>query len=683
MTIDGRLDEKSWQTATPATDLIQSGASRNPGQLLSERTEIRFLYDNENLYVGAICFDSDIDTMVVNGMMRDFPPRLSDEFGFIIDSLDDDRTGFFFLTNPTGAKADTQTSNDSQYNDDWDAVWDVRVEIGEDRWVAEFVVPFKTLRFSNSGTQEWGLNLNRDIRRTNEDGHWAPIPRRYNTARVSMAGTLIGLEGIRQGRNLKVKPYGKAGFTQEQTGTELDTESDFNGGFDAKYGLTQSLTLDLTYRTDFSQAEADQDQVNLTRFNLFFPEKREFFLENAGVFAFGSRRASSVGRGGGENLIPFFSRRIGLSTTGSPIPIVGGTRVSGTAGKYELGLLAMKTVSGDGVPSNNFVVGRLKRNLLGNSFIGAIVTSRDSSVAGDHNRVYGADAVFQFYNKLDVSGYILKSDTQGTSGDDRAGKFSVGWREEAWNVAANYAKVEDNFNPQIGFIRRDDNSHYWGNFSFQPRTESSDLVRNLTFGTSFDYWAGVTGEIETREQELTAGLSFEDSATLNFTTTETFERLAEEFSRYTIPIGDYKFRDYGISYTSDRSRMIGGRINYRQGDFWNGTRRSIGGEVTLRPNYHWQIDTTFSRDDIKVLAGDFPTTLVGLKVLYAHSSRSFLNTFLQYNRERNQFSTNIRFNIIHHPLSDIFIVFNERRDTITGDVLDRGVVFKFTNLFNF
>ena len=182
---------------------------------------------------------------------------------------------------------------------------------------------------------------------------------------------------------------------------------------------------------------------------------------------------------------------------------------------------------------------------------------------------------------------------------------------------------------------------------------------------------------------MTAGLSFEDSATLNFTTTETFERLAEEFSRYTIPIGDYKFRDYGISYTSDRSRMIGGRINYRQGDFWNGTRRSIGGEVTLRPNYHWQIDTTFSRDDIKVLAGDFPTTLVGLKVLYAHSSRSFLNTFLQYNRERNQFSTNIRFNIIHHPLSDIFIVFNERRDTITGDVLDRGVVFKFTNLFNF
>ena len=683
MSIDGFLDEESWQTATPATDLIQSGSSRNPGQPLSERTEVRFLYDSENLYVGAICFDSNIDTMVVNGMMRDFPGRLSDEFGFIIDSLNDDRTGFFFTTNPTGAKADIQTSNDSQYNDDWDAVWDVRVHIGEDRWVAEFVVPFKTLRFSNAPTQEWGLNINRDIRRTNEDGHWAPIPRRYNTSRVSMAGTLTGLEGVRQGRNLKVTPYGKAGFTQQQVGNSLETDTDFNGGFDAKYGLTQSLTLDITFRTDFSQAEVDQDQVNLTRFNLFFPEKREFFLENAGVFAFGSRQASTLGRGGGENLIPFFSRRIGLGPAGSPIPIVGGTRVSGTAGRYEVGLLAMKTEREGPVPSNNFLVGRVKRNLLENSFVGAIVTSRDSSVAGDTNRVYGADAVFQFYNKLDVSGYILKSDTPTSSGNDRAGKFAVGWREDDWNITANYAKVEDLFDPQMGFVRREDNSHYWGSFSLQPRTESSDLVRNLTFRTNYDYWSDVAGEIETREHDLTAGLAFEDGASLNFTTTESFERLEAEFTRYSIPLGDYKFRDYAITYASDRSRKVGGRVNFRQGDFWNGTRKSVGGELTLRPDYHWQVDTTFSRDDIEVPAGSFPTTLVGLKILYAHSSRSFLNTFLQYNAERNQFSTNVRLNIIHHPLSEIFIVFNERRDTVTGEVVDRGVVFKFTNLFSF
>ena len=683
MTIDGRLDESSWALAEPVTELIQSGRSRNPGQSLSQPTEVRFLYDSENLYVGAICFDSDIDTMIVNGMMRDFPGRLGDEFGFILDSLDDNRSGFFFTTNATGAKADIQTSNDSQYNDDWDGVWDVRITIGEDRWIAEFVVPFKTLRFSNAPNQEWGLNIKRDIRRTNEASHWAPIPRPYNTGRVSIAGTLTGLEGIEQGRNLKVKPYGKAGFTQQPAGDSLETEADFNGGFDAKYGLTPSITLDLTYRTDFSQAEVDQDQVNLTRFNLFFPEKREFFLENAGVFAFGSRQASTVGRGGGENLIPFFSRRIGLGPSGTPIPIVGGTRVSGSAGSYELGFLAMKTESEGGIPSDDFIVGRVKRNLLQNSFVGAIVTSRDSSGTGNYNRVYGADAVFQFYNKLNVSGYFLRSDTQDTSGDNRSGKLAVSWLDTDWGVTANYAKVEDHFNPEMGFIRRDDNSHYWGSFSFEPRTESSDMIRNLTFRTNYDYWAGLTGEIETREHEVTAGLAFEDGASLDFTTKEAFERLDEEFLRYSIPIGDYKFRDWTVSYSTDRSRMIGGRINYGWGDFWNGTRRSLSGDITFKPNYHWQIDTIFSRDDIEVPAGEFASTLVGVKVLYAHSPRTFLNTFLQYNAARNEFSTNIRFNIIHHPLSDIFVVFNERRDTRNGDVLDRGLVFKFTNLFTF
>jgi hypothetical protein len=191
------------------------------------------------------------------------------------------------------------------------------------------------------------------------------------------------------------------------------------------------------------------------------------------------------------------------------------------------------------------------------------------------------------------------------------------------------------------------------------------------------------GEIETREHDLTAGLAFEDGASLNFTTTESFERLEAEFARYSIPIGDYKFRDYAITYVSDRSSKVGGRVNFRQGEFWIGTRKSVGGELTLRPDYHWQVDTTFSRDDIEVPAGSFPTTLVGLKILYAHSSRSFLNAFLQSNAERNQFSTNVRLKIIHHPLSEIFIVFNERRDTVPGEVVDRGVVFKFTNLFSF
>ena len=402
ITLDGRLDEEVWQLATPATDFTQGGRSPNPGYPGSQPVEVRFLYDDENIYIGAICWEEDVANMIVNGLKRDFTSNQGDELGVMFDSLNDDRSGFFFSTNPAGARRDLQIANDSQINQDWDGVWDVRVRVEEDRWVAEFMVPFKTLRFSSSETQEWGLNMYRKIRRVNEESHWAPLPRRYNMTRVSLAGTLTGLEGVSQGRNLKIKPYGKAEFTETRPDGPLETKSDFDGGFDAKYGLTPSLTLDVTYRTDFSQAEVDQDQVNLTRFNLFFPEKREFFLENSGVFGFGGRNSAAQGRGGG-NLIPFFSRRIGLSPSGSPIPIVGGTRVSGTVGgSYEVGLLAMKTESDGDVPSNNYLVSRIKKNLLRNSFIGAIVTSRDSSIAGDTNRVYGADAVFQFYNRLDI-----------------------------------------------------------------------------------------------------------------------------------------------------------------------------------------------------------------------------------------------------------------------------------------
>jgi hypothetical protein len=683
ITLDGRLDEDVWQLATPATDFTQGGRSPNPGFPASQPVEVRFLYDDENIYIGAICWEEDVDNMIVNGLKRDFTSNQGDELGIVFDSLNDDRSGFFFSTNPAGARRDLQIANDSQINQDWDGVWDVRVRVEEDRWVTEFMVPFKTLRFSSSETQEWGLNMYRKIRRVNEESHWAPLPRRYNMTRVSLAGTLTGLEGIDQGRNLKIKPYGKAEFTQTRPDGQLETNSDFDGGFDAKYGLTQSLTLDVTYRTDFSQAEVDQDQVNLTRFNLFFPEKREFFLENSGVFGFGGRNSAAQGRGGG-NLIPFFSRTIGLSPSGSPIPIVGGTRVSGTvAGNYEVGLLAMKTESDGDVPSNNYLVSRIKKNLLRNSFIGAIVTSRDSSIAGDTNRVYGADAVFQFYNRLDISGYVIQSDTPGMDGPSQARKFAAGWRDNDLSFGADYEKVEDDFNPEMGFIRRRDNSHYSGDFSYTPRFDNSDLVRNLSIRTNFDYWEDLTGEIETREHRGSLGITFENSSSVTYTTTETFERLEADFSRYSIPVGDYKYRNNSIAYSSDRSRKVGGRASYGWGDFWSGTRRSLSGSLTLKPNYHWQIDTTYSRNDIKVPVGDFVTTLLGFKVLYAFSSRTFLNTFVQYNADRNQFSTNIRFNIIHHPLSDIFVVFNERRDTITGEVLDRGVVFKFTNLFNF
>jgi hypothetical protein len=297
--------------------------------------------------------------------------------------------------------------------------------------------------------------------------------------------------------------------------------------------------------------------------------------------------------------------------------------------------------------------------------------------------VYGGDAVFQFFNKVDVTGYLLKSSTPGVSTEDVAKRVSAGWRDNVVSFGAEYEKVGDNFNPEVGFIRRPDMSHYAGDFAYNPRVRRFRYLRDYTLSTAYDYYAGTDGKIETRTDSQRFNLEFANSASFAVSTTRTFERLRSTFVRYAIPAGDYEYREQSVSYNSDRSRLLGGRINYTWGEFWNGTRRAPGGDVTFKPNHHWQIDLTYSRNDITVQSRDFITTLVGLKILYAFTSRTFLNTFLQYNSERRQLSSNLRFNIIHHPLSDIYLVFNERRDTTSGKVLDRGLIFKFTNLFNF
>jgi hypothetical protein len=326
----------------------------------------------------------------------------------LIDSLHDRRSGFTFVVNPAGARRDTQVSNNTNFNLDWDGVWDAKVTRTDRAWFIEYMIPFKTLRFSDSPSQEWGVNVSRWILHRNEEDNWAPVPVRFGGNRPDIAGTLRGLENIHQGRNLKVKPFVIGSTTDSRASGPRRTTNDGDAGLDVKYSLTPSMTLDATYRTDFAQVEVDQQQVNLTRFNLFFPEKRDFFLENSGIFSFGPGNE----RYNASNLIPFFSRRIGLSAAGTPIPIVGGARVSGTVDRFDVGVLSMKTERLGDAPSSNYLVGRVKRNLLRTSWIGAIVTDRESAVPNDYNRVYGPDLHFQFFDRLDIDSYLLQSDTR-------------------------------------------------------------------------------------------------------------------------------------------------------------------------------------------------------------------------------------------------------------------------------
>jgi len=696
MSVDGYLEEPEWKQVAPATDFTT--LLPRPGEPSLERTEVRFLYDDDNLYIGFTCFDSEPNKNVVV-LRRDFTSQESDGVSITIDTLHDRRSGFQFGSNPAGAKRDSQISNNSQFNNDWDGVWDVKTSISNEGWIAEFVIPFKTLRFTQPVAEEWGVNMSRFVVRRNEQSFWSPLPPRYNMTRMSQAGTLKGIEGVHPGRNLKIRPFVTGGITQTR-GADGQIQKlrsatkfkDYDGGVDAKYGLTPSLTLDATYRTDFAQVEVDQQQVNLTRFNLFFPEKRDFFLENAGTFNFGV----PSGGAGSSNLVPFFSRTIGLSG-GTPVPIVGGARVSGKVGKYDMGFLAMKTESliagSRSIPANSYLVSRVKRTFSTSSWIGGIVTNRDSTVPGDYNRVYGTDAHFQFYDKLEFDSYVLKSETPGKSGKDQARRFQTAWRDDEFSASAEYDAVQTNFNPEMGFIRRKDNTQYSTDLSWEPRLRKSRTIRNLIFNTAADYYAGGAGKVETRTQGVTLGMQLQNGGNLSFTANDNFDRLVSSFlirstrqgNPSDLPIlpGDYKYRDYSVKLTSSQRRKITGNGTFTQGEFWNGRRKSIVGTLNWRPNYRLNINLNSTYNRVNLPNGAFRTSLAGARVLYGFSPRIFLNGFFQYNTDTHQFNSNIRFNVIHHPLSDLYIVYNDTRDVRSGSLVERAFIVKFTNLFNF
>jgi hypothetical protein len=464
----------------------------------------------------------------------------------------------------------------------------------------------------------------------------------------------------------------------------LSRLKDYDGGFDAKYSLTPQLTLDTTYRTDFAQVEVDQQQVNLTRFNLFFPEKRDFFLENSGIFSFGP----------GGNLVPFFSRAIGLSG-GTPVPIIGGARVSGRVDRFDVGFLSMKTEqatlsNGTVIPSNNYTVGRMKRNLFTNSWVGALITHRDSTRDHDDNQVYGADAHFQFSSRLEFDSYILRSHSSsidGALGRDTARRFQAGWRDDEVTISAEYNEVEPYFNPEVGFVRRRDMEQYSGDFGWRPLLRNSDLIRNLTFASNIDYYGGSgSGKVETRSQDLTLGMTFENNGSVNFIVNRTFDRLEEPFRirpALSIPAGDHTYVSYTGNFNTGQARRIAGTGSINWGDFWTGKRESFTGTFAARVSNHLNIDLDYSHNRVNLPNGRFTTDLSGARFQWAFTPRAFINAYFQYNADTHQVSSNIRFNFTHRPLSDIYLVYNDRRDTDAGEMVERAFIIKVTNLFNF
>ena len=705
ITVDGDLDEPSWNLAEAAKDFIQS--EPDSGSPSTESTEVRLLYDRNNLYVGVYCFDSEGEKgIVVNDMSRDFYDRNDDAFHVVFDTFDDGRNGIGFGTNPKGARRDLQTGgNGFSRNTDWDGVWYVKARITDRGWQAEFAIPFKTLRFPKGESQQWGVNFGRRIRRRNEESYWSPVPPPYRMWRTSLAGTLDGINDVRQGRNLYVKPYLSAPVLRRE-----DDDVDFmpDAGFDVKYGVTSGLTLDATANTDFAQVEADVAQINFTRFSLFFPEKREFFLENREVFEFGnigyrgsSGRSSSSGLFRPRNdLMPFFSRRIGISDDGEQIPILGGGRLTGRAGKYRLGIISMQTDEFGETPTTNFSVARLRRDVFQSSDIGVLLVNKQAS-GGYFNRLYGMDANFNFFTYLDVSSYVIGSDTPGLHDKDMAGFFRMAWRRPLFenkiiiDLEAAHISIEENFNAEVGFVPRGgyDVAEQAGegmrktNFEFdlRPRPQGSiPWVREFRPRIDIDYITDQENMLQTREVNSRFTTEFNDGTYLSFGRRSTFERLTEEDDVLDeiLSVGDYNFVENSAFFSSDPSRMFSGLVRYGSGSFYNGHRDSYTVGTTFSPNAQVGVDLTWSHSDLSFPTSDFSTDLVTTRVAYSFTTNMFLNALVQYSSREGDIASNVRFNLIHKPLSDLFLVYNERRSP-SGEIVDRAVIAKLTYLFDF
>jgi hypothetical protein len=698
--MDGVLDEEAWRQVASADHFIQ--AEPYEGEQATEQTDVKVLYDSENLYVGVYCHDSEPDGILVNSLKEDFDPGSADAFEMILDTFLDGRNGFLFTTNPEGAKRDAQMTDEGRnVNADWDTVWDVRAQRNGDGWTAEMVIPFKSLSFdANRAEQVWGINFGRRVRRKNEVDYWAPVPRRYDITRLSLAGELRGLEGIERGRNLRVKPFV---LTEFKKFARQDFDFDPDGGMDAKYSVTPSLTLDLTFNTDFSQVEVDEQQVNLTRFPLFFPEKREFFLENDGIFQFGDLPVERGNRSKETQL--FFSRRIGLfpeghPRQGEPIDIWGGARLSGRLGKYSLGILSLQTKPVDddpdtadvdeSQPGNNFGVVRVKRDILANSDIGAIFTNRQASSGGDFNRAWGADANFRFGQNFTVNGYLAQTKTDGDSGDDRAEKITVQWWDNFLRWQTIYSNNQEHFNPEMGFQGY---AQWKGARSIRyvtelhPRPPRNRIVRELLPHYRFLIIMDQAGRTVFKEGHYAfMEVHFQNGSVIEFLYAPFFDRLerpSEIAPGVILPPGGYQYGTWDLQADTDPSKILSAVSIFRRGDYYTGRLRSVDITGTFRPNYRFSAQANVTDSDVNLPEGAFTTRVFRARLTYSFNTRMFLNALVQYNNTRKQVTSNIRFNFIHRPLSDLFVVYNESREVSGARRNDRAVTIKYTHLLAF
>ena len=700
LTVDGVLDEAVYTTVPSFGGFIQTEPTA--GAPATERTEAWVFFDDTNLYIAARLWDAAPESeWVVNEMRRDSSTLSQNEgVGILLDTFYDRRNGLFFTVSPIGGRVDGEVSNERNYNGDWNPVWTLDTGRFDGGWLFEAAFPFKSMRYRQGRSQVWGIQLRRRVRHKNETSFLTALdPGLGQTAifQVSRSATLVGLEVPARGRPIEIKPY-VIGDVSSDVNAVLVVSNLFGGnaGLDiVKYGVTENLTADFTLNTDFAQVEADEQQVNLTRFSLFFPEKREFFLENQGVFGFGGGGGSSRGS---DAPVMFYSRRIGLHE-GRTVPIIAGGRLTGRVGRFSLGLINMQTDDepAGGVVTTNFSVVRIRRDVLRRSSIGAIVTNR--SALADRpgtSQAYGVDATFAFYENVAIDTYWATTRATGRDGQDTSYQGAFRYEGDRYGLSAEHLFVDAQFSPEIGFVRRDDFRKSRESVRFSPRPRAIEAVRKFTWEGSHTYISDAAGFVETREAQGRFQTEFESSDTIEVSYTDTYDFLKEPFTiapDITVPVGGYDFWNARASVRFGQQRRASGSVFAEHGTFYGGTKTAFGfggrgpfsGRIELTPRFSFEPGLSFNWIDLP--QGSFLTQLVTTRATYTISPTMFVSALVQYNSSTNGLSTNIRLRWEYQPGSELFIVYNEQRDTLSPrafpELENRAFIVKVNRLLRF
>jgi hypothetical protein len=711
-TLDGRVNDEAWIGVEPYTTFTQQDP--NEGAPASERTEVRVVFDKSNVYVGIICFDSEPDKIIVNQSRRDADISETDSVIVVFDTFNDTQNAFVFGTNPLGIEYDGQVAGEGQasgissrgsgtqgsqrgginaFNANWDGDWRVRSAITERGWETELAIPLKTLRYAAGADRTWGFNVKRNIRRKNEQVFLSAIPRGSDVFRVSMAAKLTGLD-LPQRRDIKFTPYilGSANKDYTVTSDQIDRKAEV--GLDVKWGVRPNLTADFTVNTDFAQVEADEEQVNLTRFDVFFPEKRPFFLENASLFQFGAPQAIDL----------FFSRRVGLAN-GLPVDILGGARLSGKMGAYNVGVLNMQTDdalndrTGALVSqASNFGVVRLQRE-IGRSNVGAIFVNRqgtgDLAPSNDFNRAYGLDAAWQASSNGKLFAFLARTDSPSErGGSDYSGRLFYNYTNTLWQVSGGFSQVGENFNPEVGYLPRRGYRRPEMRVFFQPQPKRWPWIRRISPHVSQSAYYGLDGQLQSSsghyhwlEIQPAQGGRFghfvertDDRPIVPFTVFNAGGR------RVVIPPGLYTWWGQAFEYIHDPSAPVSGSLRFRQGNFYDGDTIGFEADMSTRVGSRFIGSVGWSRQNIDLPGGSFHTDLIPVKLSYAFTTLASIQALVQYNNQSSLLSSNIRLALLNRSGTGLFVVYNDRRDTTTFnpyETLGRSFVVKYTRLFSF